>query len=70
MSEGDITLFYLADEERKWHRAKVEIKDEKLEVTAAGVKDPRGVAYGSMGVGTLPGIYNGAGRITSRAATV
>lgn len=55
-----VTLFWLADGDMTWHRAKVEIDGETLVLTAPGLAEPRGVAYGTNGVGTLPGIYNKA----------
>jgi sialate O-acetylesterase len=59
-SEEQVTLFYLADKDRVWHRAKVKIAGEKLELTAAGVKEPCGAAYACNGIGALPNIYNKA----------
>jgi len=58
--EEKVTLFYLAGKDRVWHRAKVKIVGEKLELAAAGVTEPRGVAYGCNGIGGLPNIYNSA----------
>jgi hypothetical protein len=58
--EDKVTLFYLADKDRVWHRAKMKIDGEKLELTAAGVAEPHGVAYACNGVGGLPNIYNKA----------
>ncbi|KPK50431.1 MAG: hypothetical protein AMK72_02330 [Planctomycetes bacterium SM23_25] len=55
-----VTLFYLADGNRVWHRAKMKIDGEKVALTAPGVKAPRGVAYGCNGVGWLPNVYNRA----------
>jgi len=58
---GDqVTLFYVADKDRVWHRAKARIDGSTLVITAAGVKEPRGVAYGCLGVGPQPGIFNKA----------
>jgi len=58
--DDQVTLFYLADKDRVWHRARMKIAGEKVELTAAGVTEPRGVAYGCNGVGALPNIYNRA----------
>jgi hypothetical protein len=58
--EDKVTLFYLADKDRVWHRAKMKIAGEKLELTAAGVPEPHGVAYACNGVGALPNVYNKA----------
>ncbi|MEK0451829.1 MAG: hypothetical protein RL088_4097 [Verrucomicrobiota bacterium] len=62
IENGDdkVTLFYLAGSDRVWHRAKIKIAGEKLEITAAGVAEPHGVAYACNGVGGLPNIYNKA----------
>jgi sialate O-acetylesterase len=58
--EDQVTLFYLADKDRVWHRAKLKIAGDKLELTAAGVTEPRGVAYACNGAGALPNVYNKA----------
>ena len=58
--EDKVTLFYLADKDRVWHRAKLKIDGEKVFLTASGVTEPRGVAYACNGVGELPNIYNSA----------
>jgi hypothetical protein len=58
--EDKVTLFYLAGKDRVWHRAKMKIAGEKLELTAAGVPEPHGVAYACNGVGALPNVYNKA----------
>ncbi len=58
--EDKVTLFYVADKDRVWHRAKMKIAGDQVELTAAGVKEPRGVAYGCNGIGGLPNIYNRA----------
>jgi sialate O-acetylesterase len=60
VSVDDVTLFYLADGDLKWHPAKAVIKGSTIELTSATVTKPRGVAYGCKGVGNLPGIYNKA----------
>lgn len=59
-AEDKVTLFYLADKDRVWHRARLKIAGEKLELTAAGVSEPHGVAYACNGAGALPNIYNQA----------
>jgi hypothetical protein len=55
-----VKLFYLADKDRIWHQASVQIVGETIVLTAPGVKAPCGVAYGCNGVGTQPSIYNKA----------
>ena len=58
--EDQVTLFYLAGRDLKWHRARVKILGEAIELTAPGLREPCGVAYGCNGVGRLPNIYNEA----------
>ena len=58
--EDKVTLFYIADKDRLWHRAKMKIDGEKVVLTAPGVAEPCGVAYGCNGIGTLPNLYNRA----------
>jgi sialate O-acetylesterase len=56
-----IKLFYLADENRVWHPAKiVRLEGTRVVVSAAGVKSPRGVSYAMGGVGNQPNLYNKA----------
>jgi sialate O-acetylesterase len=55
-----VTLFYLADKDRVWHRAKMKIAGETVELSAPGVTTPRGVAYACNGIGGLPNLYNRA----------
>jgi len=58
--DGKVTLFYLADENRVWHRATMRIEGDKVIVTAPNVKSPHGVAYATGGVGFVPNLYNRA----------
>jgi len=60
--EGDkqVKLFFLAGEDRVWCPATVKIEGSKLIVTSPKVKAPRGVSYGTGGIGNLPNIYNKA----------
>ena len=62
IANGDdkVTLFYIADKDRVWHRAKLKIDGGKVVLTAPGVSGPRGVAYGCNGVASLPNLYNHA----------
>ncbi len=55
-----VSLFYLAGEDRVWHPAKVSINGDKAVVTSDAVKTPHGVAYGTGGVGFQPNLYNQA----------
>ena len=59
-SEEKVTLFYLADENRVWHRASMKIDNDKVIVSSPKVKTPRGVAYATGGVGFVPNLYNRA----------
>jgi hypothetical protein len=59
-SEDKVKLFYLAGEDRVWHPASMKIDGGKIVVTSPGVKAPRGIAYGSEGIGSQPCIYNKA----------
>lgn len=55
-----VELFYLAGEDRIWHPATVKIEGGKAIVTSAAVKAPRGVSYGTGGIGFQPNLYNKA----------
>ncbi|NIP93344.1 MAG: hypothetical protein GWO24_07770, partial [Akkermansiaceae bacterium] len=58
--DDQVKLFYLADGERVWHRASMRIDGSRVIVSAAGVKSPRGVSYGTGGIGNQPNLYNKA----------
>jgi len=62
IENGDeqVKLFYIADKERVWHRAKVKIAGEEILLTAPGLAEPCGVAYGCNGVANQVSIYNKA----------
>ena len=62
IANGDdkVTLFYIADGNRVWHRAKMKIEGESVILTAPDVSEPRGVAYACNGIGWLPNLYNRA----------
>jgi sialate O-acetylesterase len=62
IANGDdkVTLFYIADKDRVWHKAKMMIDGAKVVLTAPGVSEPRGVAYACNGVASLPNLYNRA----------
>lgn len=53
-----VKLFRLADEHRVWHPARVTLDGAKAILTAPGVKSPRGVSYGTSGIGFQPNLYN------------
>jgi sialate O-acetylesterase len=59
-SEDKVKLFYLAGEDKVWHQAAMKIEGEKIVVSSPDVKAPRGVAYGTGGVGSQPSLYNKA----------
>jgi hypothetical protein len=58
--DDQVKLFFLADENRVWHPANAKIDGDKVIVTSAKVKSPRGVSYGTGGIGFQPNIYNRA----------
>jgi len=58
--DDQVKLFYLADEKRIWHAADMKIGGNKVTLTAPGVKSPRGVSYGTGGIGFQPNLYNRA----------
>ena len=58
--EDQVKFFYIADDKRVWHPAKAKIEGSKIVLNSANVKSPRGVAYGTGGVGFEPGVYNKA----------
>jgi len=56
--EAQVKFFYLADDKKVWHAATVKIDGNKLILSSSDVKSPRGVSYGSGGIGNQPNIYN------------
>jgi sialate O-acetylesterase len=58
--DDQVGLFSLAGEDKVWHPAKCKIEGGKVIVTSDAVKTPRGVAYGTGGVGFVPSLYNTA----------
>jgi len=58
--DDQVQLFYLAGEDRVWHPASMEIDGEKVIVASPGVKKPRGISYGTGGIGFAPNLYNKA----------
>lgn len=60
--DGDdqVKLFYLADDDRVWHKAGVTIDGSKAIVTSPEVDRPRGISYGGGGIGFQPNLYNKA----------
>lgn len=53
-------LFWLAGEDRVWHRATFKINGNQVVVQSDAVKKPRGISYGSGGIGFQPCLYNKA----------
>ena len=58
--DDQVKPFYLADENRVWYPASMKIDGDKVVVTSPEVKSPRGVSYGTGGIGFQPNIYNRA----------
>jgi len=58
--DDQVKLFYLADENRVWYPASMKIDGDKVVVTSAKVKSPRGVSYATGGVGFQPNLYSNA----------
>lgn len=58
--EDQVKFFYIADEKRVWYPATLKIDNDKIILSSPKVKSPRGVTYGTGGVGFQPGIYNKA----------
>ncbi len=55
-----VKLFYIADENRVFYPATLEIDGNKAILTSPKVKTPCGVSYASAGVGFQPNLYNQA----------
>ena len=55
-----VKLFYLADGNGVWHAANVQLDGNKAIVTSPNVMVPRGVSYGTAGIGFQPNLYNKA----------
>lgn len=55
---AQVNHFWLAGEDRVWHPATIRIEGPKVVVTSPAVKNPRGVSYGTGGIGFRPGLYN------------
>jgi len=62
IENGDeqVKFFYLAGRDRIWHPASMKIDGDKVIVTSPGVKKPRGITYGTGGIGFAPNLYNKA----------
>ena len=57
---AQVNHFWLAGEDRVWHPATIRIEGAKVIATSPAVKSPRGVSYGTGGIGFRPGLYNEA----------
>jgi len=53
-----VNHFWLAGDDRVWHPATIRIDGSKLIATSPAVKSPRGVSYGTGGIGFRPALYN------------
>ena len=51
---------WLAGEDRVWHPATLRIEGASMIATSPAVKNPRGVSYGTGGIGVRPSLYNQA----------
>ncbi len=60
VGEDQVKLFNIAGEDRVWHPAQVQIAGDKVVLTSPNVKSPRGVSYGTGGIGFQPNLYNKA----------
>ncbi len=58
--ESKVTHFWVAGEDRVWHPATFQIDGSKVIVSSPAVKSPRGVSYGTGGIGFQPNLYNKA----------
>ena len=56
--EAQVKHFWLAGEDRVWHPATIRIDGSKVIATSPAVKNPRGVSYGTGGIGFRPALYN------------
>lgn len=52
--------FWIAGEDRVWHPATIQIDGSKVIASSPAVKSPRGVSYGTGGIGYQPNLYNKA----------
>jgi len=55
-----VNHFWLAGEDRVWHPATIKIDGSKVIMQSPAVKSPRGVSYGTGGIGFQPNLYNKA----------
>ena len=55
---AQVNHFWLAGEDRVWHPASIRIDGSKVIATSPAVKNPRGVSYGTGGIGFRPALYN------------
>lgn len=58
--ESKANHFWVAGEDRVWHPATFKIDGSKVIVGSPAVKSPRGVSYGTGGIGFQPNLYNKA----------
>ena len=57
---SQVNHVWLAGEDRVWHPATVRIDGSRIIATSPAVKAPRGVSYGTGGIGFRPNLYNQA----------
>ena len=59
-ADAVVSHFYLAGDDRVWHPACVVIDGSRAIVSSPAVKNPRGISYGTGGIGPRPALYNQA----------
>ena len=57
---AQVNHVWLAGEDRVWHPATIRIEGSKIIASSPAVKAPRGVSYGTGGIGFRPNLYNQA----------
>ena len=55
-----VNHLWLAGEDRVWHPATIQIEGSNVIASSPAVKSPRGVSYGTGGIGFRPNLYNKA----------
>lgn len=58
--DDQVRFFFVAGEDRVWHPASMKMDGEKVIVSSPAVKTPRGISYGTGGIGFAPNLYNKA----------
>lgn len=58
--DNQVKLFYLADKNRVWHPGQMKIDGNRVIVSSPAVQAPRGISYGTGGIGFQANLYNAA----------